>query len=373
MKNFKKILALGLSVSMLTLGNTSIIHAETQSPLAYTQGDINNSNLVDTTDVSYLKLFLNGSKTTAHSRMTERLDVDGNGIIDYRDVDIIRSILTHQINPNVIFYNNNSSLIKDASVLQYSKISLSNNTAYLSYYSLSTAGAIPETNSSVLSQNYDDELSLASESSSNDSGIVRLTVTIGGETHTETGFVVDDNVIMTAASNLCQKRTNGSWQYATSVSCDIYTISGTCVQSGENAIAYHIPTSFTTAVDNSGYNYAVIKLGDDVDLYDYKVDLGVPTTMYENNVCAISESRIHYGYGPTYHHLEGQKVYGDFINYYGGLGGVAYGSPVYVENNDSKITVIGVASKYITGITNFNRAVRINQDILRFVYNNSHL
>ena len=361
-----KILILGLSFSMVCAGSMNKAHAS--GPAWYKQGDINNSSVIDITDLSYMNLFLDGSKVTAHDRMTERLDVDNNSVIDYRDADKILDIISHPQISDIISYTNNASLIESAHSVQYKKITLSNNSAYLSYYTLNAANPISEATSSLQLLNNSEEISLAS--ASNESGIARIYVNIGNETRTVTGFVVDDNVILTAASNLCEKVSGNTWRYATSVSCDIYTMSGTRVQSRYNAAAYHIPNSFTTATDNTGYNYALIKLGETVDLSDYKMDLGVPTTDFSGNVKTTSENRVNIP--SSVHALYGQKVHGSFINYSGSLGSVSYGSPVFVEK-DSQITVIGIASKYVEGIPNFNRAVRINQDILRFVYSNSNL
>ena len=42
------------------------------------------------------------------------------------------------------------------------------------------------------------------------------------------------------------------------------------------------------------------------------------------------------------------------------------------EVNETKpLSVLGIASKYVNGFTDFNRAVRIDQDIYRFIYGNS--
>lgn len=64
-----------------------------------------------------------------------------------------------------------------------------------------------------------------------------------------------------------------------------------------------------------------------------------------------------------------------FINYTAGFGEVSgqYGVPVYIEDENSQISVLGIASKYVNGFTDFNRAVRIDQDIYRFIYGNSLL
>lgn len=377
MKMFRKLIAFVVSVSMMGSLSSSInvIHADGLNDW-YTCGDINNSGGVDVTDLSLLNMFLNGDNTSAHDRMTERLDVNNDNIIDYKDVSLIRSYVTQQQIPDLRTYTNYSDLIEEANGLYYTKVILSGNTISSSNYWLRGANAISETTSSLQPLNMENTLNTTSVSDNN--GIVKLTVSIGNETIVGTGFVVDNNTILTTASNLC-RNINNTWVYASEITCDIYTISGVCVYSGYSADSYHIPVNYaSTTTDNSKYNYAAVKLGENINLSNYKMKLGVPTTSFNQSVkttsVAVSSGSTNNTYTRT-HSLYGQKVNGGFINYTAGFGEASgqYGAPVYIEDENSQISVLGIASKYVDGFTDFNRAVRIDQDIYRFIYGNSLL
>ena len=195
MKMFRKLIAFVVSVSMMGSLSSSInvIHADGLNDW-YTCGDINNSGGVDVTDLSLLNMFLNGDNTSAHDRMTERLDVNNDNIIDYKDVSLIRSYVTQQQIPDLRTYTNYSDLIEEANGLYYTKVILSGNTISSSNYWLRGANAISETTSSLQPLNMENTLNTTSVSDNN--GIVKLTVSIGNETIVGTGFVVDNNTIL---------------------------------------------------------------------------------------------------------------------------------------------------------------------------------
>lgn len=62
-------------------------------------------------------------------------------------------------------------------------------------------------------------------------------------------------------------------------------------------------------------------------------------------------------------------VNGGFINYTGSYGEVEgqNGAPFYVEDSNGNKVVIGIAGKYVNGMSSFNRGIRIDQDILRLI------
>lgn len=301
--------------------------------------------------------------------MTERLDVNCDSIIDYNDVNEVSYCLTNPGTITIDYYTNNSNLIENSTSMYYTKVNISGNTVNRSDYWVASASVISETHSSLLSVNMLSTENISDTSSSN--GVVKITATIGNETIIGTGVVADDNTILTTASNLC-KKVNNTWRYASNVRCDIYTMSGTRIYSGYNANSYYIPSNYTALSDNLAYNYAAVKLDENVDLYDYKMELGVPTTNYNGNIKTTSVSVSAGAYNGTstrLHSLYGQGVNGGFINYTGGYGEVEgqNGAPVYVEDSNGNKVVIGIAGKYVNGMSSFNRGIRIDQDILRLI------
>ena len=74
-----------------TAFNRSQIINEREKP-----GDLNNDGRVDTTDLSYIKQAVKGSRQL-DSNQKAQADLDFNGMIDSNDADLLNKYTTHQI------------------------------------------------------------------------------------------------------------------------------------------------------------------------------------------------------------------------------------------------------------------------------------
>ncbi len=205
------------------------------------------------------------------------------------------------------------------------------------------------------------------------SGVVRLqrrNPNTGGTSYVS-AFVVDEHTIMTAGHCV---DINEQMSYAIS-SLDLFDSSGK-VELSATPVQVHIPQLFIEG-SYSSYDYALITVKEDLSKY-MCFNVGVPLDSAINNHISVSvtgcPSSIN-GKTNTNHDL------------YTGTGTTSYysafrfshnvdtmdgnsGSPVYTKETIGEniyYTVIGIHTN------SGNRAVRINSNIIRFIYANGNL
>lgn len=204
----------------------------------YYKGDIDGDGSVTLMDLAYLRNVLSGCSCSSDDRMTQRLDVNLDGIIDGDDVTLVSRIIIGDSTSTLRVYSTITRDIETSSSVTYRKVSATNGNT-ITIYTLDMLDDVP-----------DESYSMVSKAMASASGPVsycpsaQISTSIG----TFSGVVVDNHTILTAASNLYDKLTN---TYATNVKCMIYDSNGSAVPLWLYPAYYHIPVQFTSGLNSS--------------------------------------------------------------------------------------------------------------------------
>ncbi len=353
----------------------SVSGVSASASTTYLKGDVNGNGVVDLTDLTNLSLFLRGSNSSADNLMSQRLDADLDGIIDYGDVSVISSIITNVSSTYSVSYTSTNESVPAQSTVSYSKHNASTGAKVGDNYELSPVSSITDMSPRAIIGNDTREIDYSK------SGVVRLNYTKlidGVETgYVATGFVVDEHTILTSAHCLYEAEKEA---LAYDLSYTLYNSDGTS-NGTYDADYYHVPQTY---LDLSSYSqesdYALITVSQ--DLYDYMCfDLDVARDKVRNTNPEIYVTGYSATNNPSRPELFFEMVTGSgFLSesktsskclYYNTdtVGGES-GSPVYVMNSDGSMAVIGIHSGSY-GIS--NAAKRIDTNILHFIYNNPNL
>lgn len=373
MNIFKKITA-GIVAGAMSVGMASTTVSANSTN--YLRGDIDGDGTVALTDLAYLANFLSGSKGSADNHMSQRLDVDMSGIIDILDQNMLSQIILGSITPNTIYYESTNNGIPAQNTLYYQKFDAQTGGQIGSAYPLSPVSTIPNNAPKGIIGNDDRFVDYSN------SGVVKLSYTKNGNPYLGTGFIVDDNLILTAAHCMY----NATYNYvATNVTYTLYNANGT-VNAIHNAASYHVPSNYINSVSGN-WDYALIVVNE--DLSDYRtIDLGIARDKLKSNI--TSSIYLNYasklGIYVTGFALDNNSN----ITKYTGIGNLASpylddksifyntdtdggesGGPVYVKTANGQIIAIGIHNG--AGTSTYNIGRRIDTDILHFVYNNSYI
>lgn len=374
MKKFRTLITGILSLAMCV--SVSGVSASASTSTTYLKGDVNGNGTVDLTDLTNLSLFLGGSNSTADDLMSQRLDVDLDGIIDYCDIDAISDIIRYDIPTCLISYTSTNESIPAQSAVSYGKYNASTGTKVGNNYTLSPVSSITDMSPRAIIGNDTREIDYSK------SGVVRLNYTklIDGvaKRYVVTGFVVDEHTILTSAHCLYEAEKEA---LAYDLSYTLYSSDGTS-NGTYGADYYHVPQDY---LDLSSYSpesdYALITVSQ--DLYDYMCfDLGVARDKVRNTNPEIYVTGYSVINNPSRPELFFEMVTGSgflaesktsskCLYYNTDTVGGESGSPVYVMNSDGSMTVIGIHSGSNGAYS--NTAKRIDTNIMHFIYNNPNL
>ena len=358
MNIFKKITA-GFVAGAMSLGMaTTYVSAGSTN---YLRGDIDGDGDIDIVDVAYLANFLGGTKGSADDHMSQRLDVDLSGVIDMLDRNMLSNILVGNISSTTLYYDSSNVGIPAQSTVSYRKFNALTGAQIGSDYSLSPLSTIPDYSPKGIIGTDDRTIDYSN------SGVVRINSSIGQGS----GFIVDDNLILTAAHVVYG---------ASNVSYTLFNANGT-VKAIYSAASYHVPLNYINgSTDNNDYALIVVNQ----DLYDYRtINLGVARDKLKNN----TSSSVYNNYASKL----GIYVTGFISNTgYTGLGNlvtpyltndeVLYnsdtdhgesGAPVYTQTSNGEMIAIGIHDGMKTTTSNYGR--RIDTNIIHFVYNNPYI
>lgn len=365
MKIFSKVVSGMLALSMcglLSINFTSLkVNALSDN---YKKGDVDGNNIVNSIDSAYLRNFLHGIKKSANNGMTQRLDINLDGIINSDDETELSNIIVGNSGTTNFEYAIVNNDIPNSTSQSYQKYNAQSGIAMGNSYTLNALTSIPD---------YASTYSIIDEDTRQidyyNPGIVKISSSIGSGT----GFVVDNHTILTAAHCLYYNN-----QFATNVNYTLYAFNGSSAGGVHSAVTYHIPVNF---IGNSSvtYDYAIITVSE--NLGNKAFDLGVARKYLNNKNPKIYVS----GYsgeasstrpeltgemvtGEGY--LTGNKVYNNYIEYDTDTVHGTSGAPVYVKTPEGHKIVIGIhRGPASTG----NYGHRIDSNVLQFVYNNSEL
>lgn len=391
MNFIKKTLTGFLSLAICTTMISSNVEALQAS---YYKGDINSDGVVNTNDYIKLLQFLNGS-ASASGETAERMDLNRNYVIDSNDCEILRSILLGSSSSELVNSQNTTALPAE-NIVWYRKYSPSG--TCIETYSLSSN---PLINSTALGNSASTYGIIGSDSRAFQDGMQGvLSVRRSNGSYLGTAFVVDSHTILTAAHILYNYKThslNSNLQFKVYDEYDVET------DVTITPVSYHVPYEFCTSSDSNHdgeydyvaeCDYGLVTVTQDLSNY-INFNLGV---MRSGNMC---ESVYVTGFGgngksndiinPNWFHTKTTGM-GDlmidnpydnyFINYDVDTVGGDSGGPVWIYNttNNAK-TVIGINiyetyNKDSNGnptVNLYNTGLRLNSNILHFVYNNGHL
>ena len=392
MNIFKKLAAgvLALTMGMCTVSSSSVVSASMNE--SYRKGDVDGDGDVDNVDLAYLANFLSGIKGSANDQMSQRLDVDLSGIIDWLDRDMLSNMLINGSSPLYYAYEINNSGVP----------AQSESNIYYRQYNAQTGTLMSENGYyylppiSNISTNFFDEPEINRTGTDySNKGIVGINAYFGNYVIPGTGFVVGPNKILTAAH--CVFETSNDIP-THSVTIEVYDGVGH-TPNIYNALRYHIPQTY---YDSSAYSdiddYAIITVATTFP-DSYIMNLGVARDKLKNNqpssvynsiidnsgierLCLYLTGRAQTIFYPTMWTQEGYfksvninnnyVVMDDKRCFYNpdlGMSGQS-GSPIYVQTEDDEKTVFGIGSG---GNTDYGVCSRITTDILHFVFNNPYL
>lgn len=374
-------------VSALTMC-ISVMPLSASAATIYKKGDVNCDDSVKSNDLLFIKNFLNGVYRTNNGTITERLDVDQNGIIDINDQNYINDYMLGNVNDSTITSENTTTLpaVEKRSYYVYDAQTGTHKTTEDYTIDSTSLTNIPTSSSNSISTcsiiGGKDERYY--ESGYN--GVVKIgSASSGTFSQIGTAFVVDAHTILTAAHCVYGK---------TKLQFQFYS-NATTVSKTVNGVKCHIPAQYiaNATVNNANhmkYDYALVTVADDLSQY-VNFNLGV----MRNNATSKGHTLYNTGFGKIsasdtsdsrYNGVNTNLINGDkytgYGSFYSTLTSTDYnfkfttdvlpgnsGGPVYVVNGNIK-TAVGICTQQYPS---YNSGVRITTDILNFVYNNKNL
>lgn len=363
MKSFKKIISGMLSASMIL---TIAIGGTSASASTYRMGDINADGETDITDLTHLSMFLNGRYGSADEYSTIRLDVNLDGIIDFRDQNQLTEIVMHGDTTGTITYNTFEHDVINQNTVEYKKYNVQTRT-YDNPYTLEPVYDISSI--STCSVGVDDR-----EVDYSQSGVVRINY--GFSNYYTTGFVVGRHTILTAAHCI-----NGAGIDPRPISITLFNNDGTEFDTYD--IQYlHYPANYSDefgTVLDSGLDYGLITVNENLTSRKMKLGVSRGNMTVTNPLLYVTGYPVdnpvmengHYNMVTGEGYLSGDKVSDKYLDYDIFTSGGQSGGPVYVKDSDCVPIVVGI-HRGGWGIVS-KTGVRITTDILQFVYNNPNI
>ena len=391
-KSIAGIVALAMTICSVAVMPTASILSHADS---VTLGDANGSGGVTGTDAAYINSYLIGAVHPTDGQFTA-MDINKDGIVDKTDSQVILSKLAHGdsfLETTSSFY----SLPSDTSAEYYKHTYGSNPNT--SYYSIATNGTITVLNNNVSLSSSDNDFDFESaEEEENDN--IRYDSGFDPDNDNcepakvftnkamTSGFVVDSNVIATAAHNIVH---NGQFDNYVYVRVHQTNYSHTGVIAEGYAASVHIPYHYIYPDANhpqADYDYALIYIeedeqGEDVDLSDYTADLGIISDefMDSNNTQFNKDAELSgYALFNDGNDFRRYKTSGSICSPFGNqcfyanypfsarmTGGMVYKETTGVYNALTK-SAIGIQQRTDSG---YSVGMKFNPTLLRFYFQNS--
>lgn len=367
MKTFKKFLS-GIVALSLCMSSSAVTAGALTT--TYHKGDVDGNNVLNLIDLTYLRNFISGNRGSVNNRLTQRLDVNLDGVISERDVEELSEILLNDDSTTLYNYETVSNDVPQSTNMSYQKYNAQTGASIGTAYTLQHVNSVPDYSSTYnIIGNDTREIDYYNPS------VVKINSSVG----TFTGFIVDSHTILTAAHCLVDKQTG---ELASNLSYTLYAFNGSVVWSAKSAVNYHIPINFIQSNYSSNYDYALITVAEDLS-NKISFDLGVARKSLNNKnediyVTGYSNeenpnrpeltNEIVTGSGKLY----SNKVTANLIYYNTDAAEGESGAPVYVVSADGKKTVIGIHGSYSPSVSS-NYCKRIDTNVLQFVFNNPNL
>jgi len=387
MRSFKKVFSGILAAAICGGISAGSISA---SGTTYKRGDVNGDGSVTIIDVTYHQQFLNGRYKSSNDHMTQRLDVNCDGVIDIEDRETISYITLGEITSDNVAYNTIDGDITSSYSRAY-KVYDAQSGSFIENYTLAASNQLPD--SSVYSIVGTDTRQVDYSKS----GVVYLKMNCNGKETCGTGFVVGEHTILTAAH--CVFDTYNNNIPVSNVRYTLFNANGISAMSSVPAVSYHVPQEYVNYTlpfyeEEIDGDYALITTSE--DLSDYMCfDLGIARKaminskdrVYPNenmrlyvtgyNAESVFMGRITTGFDYlTNNSNDGSSIINGRIAFDTDVVSGQSGSPLYIVKPDGRMTVIGIVTSQIRNNNNsqvYNSGKRIDVDILKFVYNNPNL
>jgi len=389
MKNFKRIVFGMLSATVLMTSFVTSSFSISALPYNnYIRGDIDGDEEVDVVDLVYLYSFLNGGCASLNNRMTERLDVDSNAIIDIKDYNLLLDIILGDEAEITNTYDDDDEGIPNQQAVTYKKYD-----GFMGYYC--DEYTIENCNSIIEPYNEVSTCSVIGPDEREEyynKGIVYINShdSRTGLSYSGTGIVVGPNTILTAAHCVFDTVYNVPRD---NVYFKAFNSNGVLEESGF-AQYYHVPVPFIDqTVFNSENDYAIIKVANNLSS-DRIMKVGVAREKLSHiNTTVISSG--YSGEDTSTNSAENEALRGLMVKGPGAISNMTQnviyydsdtvqgesGGPLYVvydpETDHEEQVVIGINSASLTNrVTHeatINSATRISTKILHFIYNNGNL
>ncbi len=411
---FKKIISLltTMMVAAAPICSTSYVNATSDSSSTYLVGDINDDDSVNITDVSYMMQFLKGS-VSANARTAKRLDINQDNVIDSRDMDALFEIIDSGETSHLTYPSSLPSLPNQKNDLLTGinyNIYRAGSGAYVSSYKLDPVEELtsytPSSRGIIGTDDREREPGLG--------GVINVQSSSGE--NFGTAFAVDSHTLLTAAHVIYQKNYS-SIGIPSNLKFVVFGVDNEPLME-LHARYYHIPNYYVQnayvgipATENRSnpdawpYDYAIVKVYEDISTL-VNFNLGVVNSDFSSSDLRVT------GFGATDPNIYinennvNVKTTGSgsictdynngnpnqLIQYNTDTVGGDSGAPVYIvnqieteEENTHPIEIkTAIAIHHVhfyrtNPITNtflyytVNQGVKINTDILHFVYNNEHL
>lgn len=369
MMNLKKRIAVIASACVMLNLTVSSVNASLWS---YKKGDIDDNGSVNQSDKASMQQVLHGYKYPDATTI-ERLDLNRDYVIDAYDRTLLSNILSGSMSTSTVFYEFTDSLPGQSSRSYYICSPTTGAVIPNSSYTLPLVSNLQQASSPRTIIGGDDRYA-----EDGFDGVINVQYSTGA--NAGTAFVIDSHTLLTAAHVVYNK---------SGLKFKIFTDHDTQSNIPITPVAYHVPSEYVNN-NNICYDYAIVTVEEDLECYngygyeDYSFinfDLGLM-----RNEMSLSKPVYVTGFGGDGEitpELEDVKSTGvgtllntsntdtDYRIYFDtDIVPGNSGSPVYIKNPDGSNSVIGICTHQSTY---YNSGIRITSDILKFVFNNSHL
>ena len=377
MDNFKKAIAAltaitTIATSAMSIASTTLSASATNAQISFVNGDIDGNGSVSISDWMCIVRYLSGVYTLSNEQAT-KADVNNDGVIDYKDSNIISDYVVGSKKPTTV--KRNVLTVPKYEKRAYSCFDCLDSNKKVDAYEFDGLTEVTN-NFSARAATYNPSHRADSQNKS----VVEVSSSYGKFT----GVVVGDNTILTTARAVCTAKgktpKTRDIKFASSINISVYEDYSGCVLSEIPVNYIHVPDKFLGS-ETSEYNYVLLEVVE--DLSDYKnLELGIATDEFINEKPVIelsgfinSERWINYSGIQSI----ASDVYGSSSTHISSLssdiGGQSSGGcekgGVALYSDDT--TAIGIMT-YTNHKNNsyFVHSIRIDPSILQFVKQNGH-
>lgn len=231
-------------VMSLTLACAAVpVTMASATTITFLQGDVSGDGAVSIADATMLTRYLSGGVAVDSNQLT-RMDVVQNKVIEKQDYNKIVGYCTGLATPQNVTADVLTTVNNESRA--YRVYDCDNNNQYVGSYTLSASTSAASINSKIFEtmDDYKDSENLN-------------TVKITSDTGYSTGFIVDDNVVVTAAHCICSIK----GQFFQNLRVEVYDADTTKIIDTYDADFVHIPQLYYNNIPSGpwvNYDYALI-------------------------------------------------------------------------------------------------------------------